>query len=187
MSASIAYFYFDFRDTEKQHRRNLLRSLLIQLSTYSNSCCDKMYKVYSAHGKGTLQPSDDTLRGCLKEALSTMTQHPNYIVVDALDECPDTIGVPSAREEVLNLVNDLVDLRLPNLHICVTSRPEIDIRTVLEPLTSLCMSLHDQPGQREDIDEYIRSVVHSDIKMKRWREDDRKLVIETLSEKADGM
>ena len=116
-----------------------------------------------------------------------MTQQPNYIIIDALDECPDTTGVPSAREQVLSLVNDLVDFRLPNLHICVTSRPEIDIRTVLEPLTSFRISLHDQPGQMEDIAEYIRSVVHSDLKMKRWREDDRKMVIEVLSEKADGM
>ena len=119
--------------------------------------------------------------------LSAMTQHPNYIIMDALDECPDTTGVSSAREEVLSLVNDLVDLHLPNLHICTTSRPEIDIRGVLEPSTSLRISLHDQPGQKEDIANYIRSVVHSDIKMKRWREDDRKLVIDTLSEKADGM
>jgi hypothetical protein len=185
--ASMSYFYFDFKDTEKQHRRNLLRSLLIQLSAYSNPCCDLLYRVYSAHGKGTQQPSDDSLKKWLKDMLSTMAQHPNYIILDALDECPDTTGVPSAREEVLNLVNELVDLRLPNLHICVTSRPEIDIRTVLEPSTSLRISLHDQPGQRENIAEYIRSVVHSDIKMKRWREDDRKLVIEALSEKADGM
>jgi hypothetical protein len=78
------------------------------------------------------KPSDDSLKKCLKEMLSTMAQHPNYIILDALDECPDTTGVPPAREEVLNLVNELVDLRLPNLHICATSRPEIDIRTVLE-------------------------------------------------------
>ena len=116
-----------------------------------------------------------------------MPHHPNYIIMDALDECPNITGVPSARDEVLGLVNDLVDLRLPNLHICVTSRPEMDIRTVLEPSTSRRISLHDQPGQKEDIAEYIRSVVHSDNNMKRWREDDRKLVIDSLSEKADGM
>ena len=184
---SIAYFYFDFKDTEKQHRRNLLRSLLIQLSAYSNPCCDLIRRIYSAHGRGTQQPSDDTLKKCLKDMLSAMTQHPSYIVLDALDECPDTTGVPSAREEVLNLVNELVDLRLPNLHICATSRPEIDIRTVLEPSTSLRISLHDQPGQKEDIAEYIRCVAHSDTKMKRWREDDRKMVIDVLSERADGM
>ena len=124
-----------------------------------------MYGVYSAHGKGALQPSNDTLKRCFKEMLLTVTQHPNYIIISALDECPDTTGVPSAREQVLNLVYELVDLHPPNLRICVTSRPEIDIRTVLEPSTSRSISLHDQPGQKEDIAEYIRSVVRSDTIM----------------------
>ncbi|KAI0269057.1 hypothetical protein BGY98DRAFT_1015877, partial [Russula aff. rugulosa BPL654] len=57
--------------------------------------------------------------------------------MDALDESPITSGIPSARERVLQLLKELVDLGLPNLHICVTSRPEIDIRNALEPLTSL--------------------------------------------------
>jgi hypothetical protein len=146
-----------------------------------------LYCIYSVHGKGTRQPSDDCLKKCLNEMLSEMSQHPNYIILDALDECSDSAGVSSAREEVLSLVNELVDLRLPNLHICAMSRPEVDIRTILEPLTPLRISLHDQPGQKKDIADYIDSAVHSDIKMKRWREDDRKLVFEVLSEKADGM
>ncbi|KAH9020797.1 hypothetical protein EDB85DRAFT_2002880, partial [Lactarius pseudohatsudake] len=48
--ASIAYFYFDFRDTDKKHRRNLLFSLLIQLSAYSNPCCEILYRIYSEYG-----------------------------------------------------------------------------------------------------------------------------------------
>ena len=109
--------------------------------------------------------------------------------MDALDECPDTSGIPSPRELVLQLVKDLVDLHLPNLHICVTSRPEIDIRHVLEPLTSLQVSLHDQSGQRGDIANYVRSVVYSDSEriMRRWKAEDKELVIKTLSERADGM
>ena len=51
------------------------------------------------------------------------------IIVDAIDECPNTSGFPTAREEVLDLLEDLVGLGLPKLRICVTSRPEIDIRT----------------------------------------------------------
>jgi hypothetical protein len=39
----------------------------------------------------------------------------------------------------------------------------------------------------KDVVDYISSVVQSDTKMRRWREEDRKLVIETLSENADGM
>jgi hypothetical protein len=73
------------------------------------------------------------------------------------------------------------------LHLCVASRPEIDIRQVLEPLTSLQISLHDEIGQNEDIIAYIKSVVRSDRKMQKWREEDQNLVIDTLSQNADGM
>jgi len=86
-------------------------------------------------------------------------------------------------------VKELVDLHLPNLHICVTGRPEIDVREVLEPLTSRRVSLHDQSGQKKDIEDYVRSVVYSDSEpvMRRWRKEDKDLVIETLTERADGM
>ena len=78
---------------------------------------------------------------------------------------------------------------LPNLHICVTSRPEVEIRDVLEPLTSRRVSLHDQSGQKKDIEDYVTSVVYSNSEpiMRRWRKQDKELVIETLSEQADGV
>ena len=119
--------------------------------------------------------------------LSLSGQAPIYIIVDALDECPNFPGRPSAREEVLDMIEELVDLDLQNVHLCVTSRPEMDIRMVLEPLTSLKISLHDESGQREDIIDYIKSVVHSDRKMRKWREEDQNMVIDTLSQNADGM
>ena len=186
-SAIITYFYCDFRDEDKQNCRNLVLSIISQLCTQSNLCCDTLSPIFAEHGKGTQKPSDETLTKCLIEMISLPIQVPIYLIVDALDECPNNSGMPAPREEVLDLVNTLVDLRLPNLHICVTSRPEIDIQATLEPLTSLRVSLHNQSGQMKDIVDYISSVVHSDTKMRRWREEDRRLVIESLSEKADGM
>ena len=119
--------------------------------------------------------------------LSLPAQGPVYLIIDALDECPNNFGMPTSREDVLDLVNGLVNMRLPNLHICVTSRPEFDIQTAFKPLTSLCVSLHNQSGQKKDIVNYVSSIVYSDINMQRWHEEDKKLVIETLSERADGM
>jgi hypothetical protein len=78
-------------------------------------------------------------------------------------------------------------LNLPNLHLCITSRPEIDIRNSIEPLTIDRISLHDQSGQQKDIIDFIRAVVYSDKNMRRWRDEDRQIVIETLSQRADGM
>jgi hypothetical protein len=185
----MAYFYFDFRDANKQGLRDLVPSLLTQLSAHSGPHCDILSKLYSAYDEGKNQPSDSTLAECLKEMLTLPDRPPTYLIIDALDESPNASGIPSPRETVLQLLKELVDLSLPNLHICVTSRPEIDIRNVLELLTSHQVSLHDQSGQRKDIADYVRSVVYSDSEqiMRRWRMEDKELVVQTLSKKADGM
>ena len=183
----MAYFYFDFRDVDKQRLSNLLPSLLMQLSTRSDPCCDILSQLYSSHDRGELKPSDRAMVECLKEMLTLEAQGPTYIIMDALDECPITSTIPSPREEVLDLVDELVGLHLPNVHICVTSRPEHDIQAVLKDLTSCAVSLHDESGQQEDIVNYVTSFVRSDRKVRRWREEDKGLVIKTLSEKADGM
>jgi hypothetical protein len=186
-SAIMTYFYCDFRDEDKQNCRNLALSIISQLCAQSDICCDALSRIHLAHDKGARKPSDETLTRCLAEIVSLPVQVPIYIIVDALDECPNHSGLPTPREEVLYLVKNLVSLRVPNLHICVTSRPEIDIQSALELLTSLCVSLHNESGQKEDIVDYISSVVCSDTKMRRWREEDRNLVIDTLTERANGM
>ena len=187
--AFIAYYYFDFRDLEKQNRRNLLLSLLVQLSTQSSPCCDILYCLYLDYDKGSRAPSEAALTQCLKDILSIPNQSPIYIILDALDECPNSYGIPSPRGQVLTLVKELMALHLPHLHICATSRPEFDIRATLGPLALHSVSLHEESGQKQDIVDYINSVVYSDSEtmMERWREDDKKMVVESLSEKADGM
>ncbi len=122
--ASMAHFYFDFRDADKQKLCNVLPSLLVQLSARSDACCDKLSQLYSAHDLGVQKPSDLAMAECLKQML-------------ALAERP--------------------------------------------------VSLHDESGQKEDIANYVSSSVHTDRRMGRWREEDKELVIKTLSEKADGM
>ena len=185
----MAYFYFDFRNASKQGLHDLLSSLLTQLSARSSLRCDILSELYSGHDDGKEQPSDSDLTKCLKDMFTLPDQRPTYLIIDALDESPNTSGIPSARERVLQLLKELVDLRLPNLHICVTSRPEIDIQDVIVPLTSLRVSLHDQTGQKNDIADYVRSVIYSNSEaiIRRWKTEDKDLVTEVLSERADGM
>ena len=185
--ATMAYYYFDFRDVKKQDCYGLLSSLVSQLSAESDSCYNILSQLYSDNMDGALEPDIDSLKECMKDMLNLPGQGPIYIIVDALDECPNLSGTPSAREEVLELIGELVGLELPNLHLCVASRPEMDIRLILDPLTVLKISLHDETGQKGDIIKYIKSVVYSDRNMQRWNEDDRQLVVVTLSDKADGM
>ena len=185
-SAFLAYFYFDFKDTEKQDSRALLSSLLIQLSTQSDQFCDILHRLYSENKHGSQQPVTASLFRCLKGMLA-IAGSPVYLVIDALDECPSDSGIPSSREKMLMTLKELVELRHPNLRLCVTSRPEYDIRTTLEPLATQQVSLHDEDGQKRDINDYITSVVHSDVKMKKWRDAEKDMVIEKLTAKADGM
>jgi len=186
--ALMGYYYFDFKDIAMQGIRGLLASLLSQFCATSDPCYEILSDLlYSENHEGSQQPENETLIGSLKEILRLPDAPIRCIIMDAIDECPNTSGFPTPREEVLDFLEDLVGLGLPNLRICVTSRPEVDIRTVLEPLTSLHMSLHDQSGQKQDILDYIKNVVHSDSLMQRWRTEDKQMIIDTLSAKADGM
>ena len=118
--------------------------------------------------------------------LSASVKQPIYIIVDALDECPNSSGFPTPRELVLDLLNRLIRLGQPNLHICATSRPEADIEYMLGPLART-VSLHDEIGQEKDIRDYLTKSVSSDRMMARWRSDQKELVVKELSEKSDGM
>ena len=185
--ASMAFFYCDFREEQKKDLRGLLSSLLVQLCHQSDSYCDVLSRFYSEHANGSRYPGDDALVGCLKDLLKLPGHAPVYLIVDALDECPNTSSIPSPRSDVLNLIEELIKSEIPNLRICVTSRPEMDIEDALYPLTLRSISLHDERGQKNDIEEYIMSVINTDPKNKRWKAEDKQLVIDILTRKADGM
>jgi len=167
-SALVVYYYFDFRDRTKRDVRGLLTSVLVQLANASEKCLSILSQFHTESKYGSEQPN---------------------IIVDALDECPNHFGAPSAREIALKFVENLVQAKYSKLFICVTSRPEQDINSILNPLApeERRVSLHDESGQKEDIIRYVHALVHSDRSMQRWRENDKRLVIDTLSELAGGM
>ena len=185
--ATLAFFYCDFREEQKKKHRGLLASLLVQLCYQSDAYCTALSEFYLAHGRGLQHASDSELVQCLTKLLGLPGQATVYVIVDALDECPSTTGLPSPREEVLKVVRELVGLHIRSLRICVTSRPEADIEHVLSPLAFRSVSLHNERGQAQDIAEYVSFVVNSDPKMRTWRKTDKEHVIEVLTTKADGM
>jgi hypothetical protein len=182
--ASLAFFYCDFRDNDKKNLHGLLSSLLVQFCHSSDTYSAIVSNFYSEHDNGSRHPSDIALVGCLKRILKHPGQAPVYMIIDALDECPNTFSVPSPREDVLKFVKELVDLQLTNVHICVTSRREANITDFFDRLPFHRISLDTESGQVQDIIKYIKFVVHTDSKIQSWRAADRELVIKVLSKKA---
>jgi hypothetical protein len=183
----MGFVYFDFKDQSKQDAHGALTSLLTQFAAQSDAYCESLSGLYSAHNAGSHQPSEAELRECLSNMLSVQNRGPTFIIIDAIDECPNSTGTPSAREKVLEFVEWLSNLHCSHLSICVTSRPESDIEAVLLPLASYTVSLHAESGQKEDIVNYIKWFINSDPKARKWRKEDKELVLKKLSERAHGM
>ena len=188
MGSLAAYFYFHFNVNSKRDLRGLLASLLFQLCDSSDRCRNVLHELYKICNEGSERPSDAALTWCLKKMLNLPGQLPIFIIMDALDECPSTTGTPAARDEVLDIVEDLVGSNHSNLFICVTSRPEQDIQTILNPLTSPSCRI---PGRRKwsngGYQRLCSFFCQTDRAMRRWREEDKELVINALSERAGGM
>ena len=184
---SLAFFYCDFREDQKKNLRELLTSLLVQLGYQSNAYSTILSDFYVAHGRGSQHASDGELLECLKKMLRLSGQPTVHIMIDGIDECPIITGFPSPREKVLRLIEELVNLQCSNLRICVTSRPEADIDSVLGRLAFRSVSLHSENGQIQDIAEYIKFQISTDFKMRKWRTANKDLVIDVLAKRANGM
>jgi hypothetical protein len=183
--ATLAYFYFNSNDDKKKNINDVLRSLLTQLAACSDRYCDILSDVYdNNHGR---KPHTDKMIRCLEEMLEQPDQVPIYIILDGLDKCSNADDIPSARRQVFGLLKHLVDARLSNLHLCVTSRPEDDIQTALKAFRTI--SIQEEKGQKEDIDRHIKDVVYanSNTPMRRWDIETKNMAVDTLSKKADGM
>ena len=185
--ASLAIFYYDFREDGKKHVSGLLSSVLFQLCDQSDSYHDILSNFYSTYRNGTQSPGDAELVECLKDLLNRPGPRPVYLVIDALDECPSTSSLSSPCEKLLSFLEDLVEAQLPNLRICVTSRPEVDIKAILEPLAFRSVLLHNEEGQKKDIIKYIKLIVGTNQNMQNWDPEHKQLVIDVLTKKADGM
>ena len=68
--ATMAYYYFDFRDVKKQECFGLLSCLISQLSAESDSCFHIFSQFYAEHSRGIQQPDIGALKKCMTDKLS---------------------------------------------------------------------------------------------------------------------
>ena len=115
----------------------------------------------------------------LKQLLKDMIRHYEcfYVVVDALDECPD-----SCRHLILQTLKGLLCC---NVKLILTSRELIDIKECLSEFKHIRIS-----ANVEDLELYVAAEIETRISNRRLfikKAAVKEKIIDTLSHGADGM
>jgi hypothetical protein len=173
----LLYFYFDFRDPEKQLFVGIVRCFIWQLSYQSAIAQHSLKKLYEDCKGGAEQPTLDQLVSTLQDAL--LLSGRVHIVLDAMDEC-------STRPDLLAWIS-MVQLEMPEVSLLATSRAEPEIKIKMDPL-SAALSLENGFAE-EDIAKYIEHTVRSKGSFGRWQQRPgvQEEIISTLVKKADKM
>jgi hypothetical protein len=172
----LAYWYFQFSNDATQKVGSFLRSLIRQLST--TPLLDGISRLWHDHNRTGSEPGIEELAKVLDEVIESHKEQV-FIVMDALDECPQTPDQPE-RARLLALLLNISSKHRENLHILITSRPEHDIHSALTSYPSINLEMF----VASDVKHFVKSSLQSgDLKV--WNVDikqkieDRLLSIET--------
>lgn len=132
------------------------------------------------------QPDLDDLQTTLQACIVDFKHV--YLIIDALDECP---LANNERSKLLEVLKNMQRLRLANLHMLCTSRPEPDIEAKLGPLfNEYGSTIIDLQERRKDVNRDIRTYIDKKIELsefRSWRPDTKEEVKAHLTGKAHGM
>jgi hypothetical protein len=177
---SLAFFFFDFNDVEKQDPVNMVKSLLSQFLNRCNSVPDTVRSLHASCENRRREPSQQQLLQALRDTLELLPA--TFIVLDALDEC-------SSWGTLFEIIEEMRTWRRTT-PILITSRKEFEIekalKSVVLPDNTICLesSLVDK-----DIGTYVHGRLATDNSFERWGNDSkvREEIETTLRRKAGGM
>jgi ankyrin repeat domain-containing protein 50 len=177
---ALAYYYFDFKDTDKQEVSNFVSSLTAQLCCRLDPLPENLKELYKRCKNGQEKAAMQELKTALSETIKDLEDV--FVVVDALDECPKY----GKREELLDLFAEIKSWSVPHLHILATSRQEHDIEQALLPLTHLEIPIRGS-GVKSDIKLHIEHQLATDPKLNEWPDDVKSEIERVLVDRANGM
>ena len=174
----MAYFYFSFTDSEKQKTSSMLSSLLVQLSSQVDVTPNSLVSLHRTYERST--PPIDPLKSCIQTLIDELPFFNVYLIVDAIDEIPNSDG----REEACKVLQELS--QNPKAHVLMTSRREHDITEFISECNNITDISIQNPEVDYDIQLYIRQRLKEDKKLNRWAELHSEFE-DVLGRKADGM
>jgi hypothetical protein len=182
----LAYFYFDFNDTDKQDVVILLRSLIKQLCTSELELPQIVQTLYTHYRASGQQPSIKELSSIFFSVIDELKKE-IYIIMDALDEYPENPGDPkSKRKDLLDQIKRMVEHGSENLHILAMSRNEHDIHDTLERPAAGGISIQSSKVDA-DIKLHVRTCLAEDAVLKRLPGKVKGDIEVKLGERAHGM
>lgn len=101
------------------------------------------------------------------------------LVLDALDECD-----PRTRDKVVEIFHDLLQRSSKPVKIFLSSRPDVDIKALLNDVPSLQIQATDNSA---DIATFVMSEILKKKKMKKMPRDLLEEILQTLLTKSEGM
>jgi hypothetical protein len=157
------YFYFDFKDMEKQIPELMLRSLLRQLLQRLVTVPETVDALFLSCESRKQQPSLHALLAIAPQVMRAFTHV--YIVLDALDEC-------TQRLELMDILETVARWQLDNVHLLMTSRKELDIEMSLMSY----IGKDDVVGLQEDLVDmdilrYVQQRLRDDKGLAKWNKD----------------
>jgi hypothetical protein len=178
----FAPFYFTFSDKGKQSYEALLRSLVAQLGTQEPGLAKLREKYAQRHrmqGGINVQTLESTLLAVLA-AYDTV-----FVVLDALDECPDDYDAPLERSKLFGGL-EYLSKEASKLKILMTSRDIPDIHVCMVRLTAERLPIQTCAVDK-DIHSYVAQQLTKPPYFTRLKPKSLDLIQTKITAKADGM
>src|SRR5947207_15078260 len=98
----FAFIYFDHQESQSQTPEHYIANLLRQLEQQKQTLTNSVQNIYDELSPKCRRPDLRTL-GNLLSTSATSFKSRIYIILDALDECPE-----DCREKLLDILHDLL-------------------------------------------------------------------------------
>jgi hypothetical protein len=172
----IAFAYLSHQERIQQTPVNLVGSLLKQLVQERPSLCDLLKPLYKKHRTRNTFMTHTDISTALQKVIPEYNKV--FIVIDALDECPEHNGF---RDTLLLELGSLSRY----VRLLVTSRPHISIEYDIEGAVPLEIQ-----ASEDDLRKYLQERIaraHRLIRYVRPDEELKTTIVDTLSGNAQGM
>ena len=173
---AVIYIYCSYKEKDDQTAISLVASLLQQLVQKSSTVSEEIVSLYDYHIRNETRPALSELSKLLQLEVRRFSKV--FILIDALDECPQSNGV---RMSFLKEIQKLA----PSIHLLVTSRHSSVIEREFEKAGHLEIRASD-----EDVRRYLECRIkmeHQLIRLVKTHPALQGNIISTIVEKAKGM